>query len=655
MAKWWRAVAVLLVGIGVGLGVSQLRRAPAIETSKNPTASTKAVIQAPSPTVPTDPARVVYRVPVDDSPIRGPDDALVTIVESSDFQCPFCKRVGPTVEQIRSTYAGKVRFVFKHNPLSFHDKARLAAVAAEQARVQGGNGKFWEMHDQLFAISPALERPNLEAAAAKIGLDPVAFRAGLDSGRHDARIERDQTLVTGLGAGVTPAFFINGRLLSGAQPFERFQSLIDEELVKAEALVKSGVAPRELYARIIEKGATRAVAAPTAPAPAAPTAALVPLRPDDPVRGQKAAKVTIALFSDFQCPFCARVEPTLKQVSETYGKDVRIVWKHRPLSFHPSAMPAAIAAEAAREQGKFWRMHDALFAAQAELGPARYEVLAKQLGMDVGRFKASIEKHGGLPRIQEDIKLADSVGATGTPTLFVNCRPLVGAKPFAEFKTLIDQEVEKASEMVNAGTRVDGGFYDKICERNAEAAVAGGGGARPTVDVPLRPDDPSRGNAKAAVTIITFSDFQCPFCARAEPTLAEVARAYGDKVRFVWKHQPLAMHPQAMSAALAAEAAREQGKFWEMHDRLFQNQASLSSETYDRLAGELGLDLGRFHQSMSDPRAQTRIQEDQSLGWKVGAGGTPTFFINGEQVVGAVPFEQLKAAIDRQLSRLARR
>jgi len=110
-----------------------------------------------------------------------------------------------------------------------------------------------------------------------------------------------------------------------------------------------------------------------------------------------------------------------------------------------------------------------------------------------------------------------------------------------------------------------------------------------------------------------------------------------------------------MSAALAAEAAREQGKFWEMHDKLFQNQAALAPETYERLAGELGLDLARFHQSMSDPRARTRIQEDQALGWKVGASGIPTFFVNGEQVVGAVPFEQLKATIDRQLSRLAQR
>ncbi|HJZ55835.1 MAG TPA: thioredoxin domain-containing protein, partial [Gemmataceae bacterium] len=389
MAKWWRTVAVLLVGIGFGLLVAQLGRKSEQQTAKNPAASTAA---KPAPR-PADPAQVIYRVPVDDSPARGPDDALVTIVESSDFQCPYCKRVGPTLEQIRSTYGAKVRFVFKHNPLSFHDKARLAAVAAEQARVQGGTGKFWEMHDQLFAISPALERPNLEAAAAKIGLEPAGFRAGLDSGRHDARIERDQVLMTGLGAGGTPAFFINGRLLSGAQPFERFQSIIDEELQKAEALVKSGVAPRDVYARIIEKGATQAIAAPTAPAaPAGPTAALIPLRADDPVQGPRTAKVTIALFSDFQCPFCSRVEPTLKQISQAYGKDVRIVWKHRPLSFHPSAMPAALAAEAAREQGKFWQMHDALFAGQAELGPAKYEALAKQLGLDVGRFKSSVEK-----------------------------------------------------------------------------------------------------------------------------------------------------------------------------------------------------------------------------------------------------------------------
>jgi protein-disulfide isomerase len=151
------------------------------------------------------------------------------------------------------------------------------------------------------------------------------------------------------------------------------------------------------------------------------------------------------------------------------------------------------------------------------------------------------------------------------------------------------------------------------------------------------------------VTLVVFSDFQCPFCARVSPTLDEVQRAYGDKVRIVWKHQPLSFHPNALPAAEAAEAAREQGKFWQMHDRLFAGQRELSPAAYERFAKEIGLDVRRFQESLRSGRAKARIQEDQQLAARIGAQATPTLFVNGERVEGAVPFATLKAVIDRKL------
>jgi protein-disulfide isomerase len=171
----------------------------------------------------------------------------------------------------------------------------------------------------------------------------------------------------------------------------------------------------------------------------------------------------------------------------------------------------------------------------------------------------------------------------------------------------------------------------------------------------LRADDPTRGNAKAPVTLVLFSDFQCPYCGKVEPTLNEVEKAYGDKVKVVWKHQPLAMHPQAIPAAEAAEAAREQGKFWQMHDKLFANQGALSPDVYTRYAKELNLDLARFEASRQSGKGRARIQQDQEIAGRVGVNGTPTMFVNGERVVGAVPFETLKAAIDRQLAATAKK
>jgi len=122
-------------------------------------------------------------------------------------------------------------------------------------------------------------------------------------------------------------------------------------------------------------------------------------------------------------------------------------------------------------------------------------------------------------------------------------------------------------------------------------------------------------------------------------------------VRIVWKHQPLPFHPEALPAALAAEAARQQGKFWEMHDKLFENQRSLSASSYEVWAKELGLDLGKFKAAMADPQVKERVLADQELANKVGANGTPTFFVNGEKVVGAQPFEAFKVVIDRRLAK----
>ena len=162
-----------------------------------------------------------------------------------------------------------------------------------------------------------------------------------------------------------------------------------------------------------------------------------------PVRGPKNAPVTIVEWSDFQCPFCGRVEPTLKQIMDEYKGKVRIVWKNQPLSFHPNAMPAAEAAMAAYEQGndKFWAMHDKLFEKQTQLSPDYYEQVAREVGLDVGRWKKAVESHDASSIIQSDMNAGSAVGANGTPTFFINGRKLVGAMPFESFKQVIDAEL----------------------------------------------------------------------------------------------------------------------------------------------------------------------------------------------------------------------
>jgi len=470
-------IAIALV-VGVVCGVIGYRlvagrpRAPA----PAPVVQAPAIPQAPAPSAAPAPGqedpKAVYKVPVLDSPARGARDALVTIVESSDFECPFCKKVQPTLKQVEEVYGRKVRLVFKHNPLSVHPNAIVAARIAEVARAEGGDAKFWAFHDRVFAL-PAVDAAALEVAGKEVGLTADNIRKGLTTPDVE-RIRRDQNLVNALGARGTPTFFINGRKLIGAQPFEAFKTLIDEELAKAEALVKSGVAGTDVYARTIEKGATSPLTIPggTAQPPEMAQVATVPLRPDDPVRGPKVAPVTVVLFSDFQCPFCGRVEPTIKQIREAYGEKVRIAWKHMPLSFHPNALSAAKAAEAARFAGKFWEMHDSLFANQQALSDAVYAQYARDLRIDPARFERDAAGQAVAARIAEDQQLAAKVGANGTPTLFVNCRKLVGAQPFEAFKEVIDEEIKKAEGMKAKGEKLDTGFYGKICAANVAGQLA---------------------------------------------------------------------------------------------------------------------------------------------------------------------------------------
>jgi len=195
---------------------------------------------------------------------------------------------------------------------------------------------------------------------------------------------------------------------------------------------------------------------------------MVPLRPDDPAEGPRFAKVTIVEFSDFECPFCATVASTLKRIAQMYPSAVRIVWKHAPLPFHPNAVPAAEAAEAAREQGKFWLMHDLLFQSQKNLNATNYENWAKQIGLNLEPFQRSMREHANRARIQQDTELAGSLHVTGTPTSFVNGRCFVGAHSFETFKILVEDEVSKADELIKQRHRLDASFYELMVQKNIE-------------------------------------------------------------------------------------------------------------------------------------------------------------------------------------------
>jgi len=172
----------------------------------------------------------IHTVAIAGAQAKGPETAPITIVEFSDFQCPFCRRVEPTLKQIEDAYKGQVRIVWKHLPLSFHKEAAGAALAAEAAAKQG---KFWEFHDRLFADQTKLGPEDLNQHAKDLSLDMKRFETDLqNSGEEKKRIDADVAEATALGIKGTPGFFINGRFVEGAQPYEVFAKIIDEELAK---------------------------------------------------------------------------------------------------------------------------------------------------------------------------------------------------------------------------------------------------------------------------------------------------------------------------------------------------------------------------------------------------------------------------------------
>lgn len=169
-------------------------------------------------------------------------------------------------------------------------------------------------------------------------------------------------------------------------------------------------------------------------------------------------------------------------------------------------------------------------------------------------------------------------------------------------------------------------------------------------------DDHVQGKDDATVTIVEYSDYQCPFCSRFHPTVKAVSEAYGDKVRWIYRHFPLSFHPEAKPAAEAAECAGEQGKFWEYSDKLFANQSTLGSELYTKLASELGLNTSKFESCLSSDKYLSHIDEDATGGAAAGVSGTPGTFIYATKggttatvIKGAQSEAAVKAAVDALL------
>jgi len=368
-----------------------------------------------------------------------------------------------------------------------------------------------------------------------------------------------------------------------------------------------------------------------------------------PADGPADAPVTIVAWSDFACGYCYRVQPTLDTLNTLFPGQLR--WVHRTLPLDDDETTTAEAALAARAQGAFRPMSDRLYAMGGRVDRAGAELVARELGLDMVRFRADLDTAVFRPQIVADAADARTLGVTGTPSFFINGRPVHGNQPLRVFAEVVDEELARA-----AGTDGD---YDALVatgKLTADSAVE--------IDHPERELDSNAiyrvglglpghqlGPDTAAVTIIVWSDFQCPFCAKAVPVLQQVRAKYGDDVRIVFRHLAMAYHRKAGLAAEAAVAAAEQGKFWAFHDRVFAQFGSLDRADLERFATSAGLDLMKFKAALDDRRYRDAVVAESASALALGVDGTPTMFINGQPISGARDFVTMDRIVGAHLER----
>jgi RNA polymerase sigma factor (sigma-70 family) len=386
---------------------------------------------------------------------------------------------------------------------------------------------------------------------------------------------------------------------------------------------------------------------------------------DSPSRGNPKALVTIVIYSEFQCPFCGRVNPTLGELQALYPQEVRFVWKHLPLPFHESAGLASEAALAAAEQGKFWQMHDRLFANQDKLDPPSLSEHAQAIGLDVGKFKAALDSGKFRQRIETDLKLAKDANIKGTPTFLVNGELLVGAQPLPAFKHKVEEALAKAKglpppkPLVPSGPPPTAGkpglprgpimspFWPPPRVALPDALL----GDRLAAPVTIG-NAPMKGQAKAPVEVLYFTTLSGGESTRAAQIADGLLATYGQHLRLYAKVIPRAKPgepgPLVAEAALAAHAA---GKFWPFHDALTRGQFGFpDDDRIEKAARDAGLDEGELKVALSSGRYRARaLEEGEALrGVRF---GDYAFVVNGRMAEGTTALVHLVEAAIKKAGR----
>ncbi|MBM4371733.1 MAG: thioredoxin domain-containing protein, partial [Deltaproteobacteria bacterium] len=268
---------------------------------------------------------------------------------------------------------------------------------------------------------------------------------------------------------------------------------------------------------------------------------------------------------------------------------------------------------------------------------------AKGLGLDMGRFETDMNGTACASAVDADMKLANDVGARGTPNLYVNGRQVRGAVPFEHIEPVLKEEIQKAEGLLAKGI-VRTQIYDEIMKEGKVFKPLADEVATWTAKAPFK------GAENGQIVVTMYSDFQCPYCSRVKQPIYDLMKEYPDNIRVEFRHFPLSFHKDAHLAAQASMAADAQGRFWEMHDKIFDNQKALKREDLDRYAQEVSLDLEAFRKALDEGTYKEIVDLHMSEGQKAGVRGTPSIFINGRKFdAPARDVPTFKAIIDSEV------
>ncbi len=611
-----------------------------------------------------------YAVPVGQSFFSGPANAPITIIDFSDFQCPFSGRAVSVIEQLMKEYPQKIRHVYKYFPLAFH---RIAKPAARAAVAAGNQGKFWEFYHAIYHRNDRLSRKMLEETAKKIGLDMERYKQDVASDATQAVVDADIALGHRFGVRGTPTLFVNGRRVVGAR-VDVLKRIIEDDLHRLSSM---NVSTKEgFYAAFIKNGRTHFVKPPS-PAPIVSQTIYRVLPPASVVsEGDKSAPVRAVFFMDYQCPYSRKVYETLKTIVAHKQNNFLRQFVMLPLSFHSHARRAAMAALVAANHHLFIPFSDKLFSTthvwqnfSKEDFDDYLKAIVVSLGVDEKQYEKEMRAKSTFVHLKEHEKFARSLGIHITPAVFINGRYIRGAYPISSFESVFAEEQQRAQLKRQSHQKlspeelyvslVENGRFSVNRDRKKKIDFDD---AERVYSVRLNGDEILFGNRKTPIELILFFDFQCPYSKRLFSYVKELLAARSEQVHVVLKHFPMGYHPFARDFALYSAAVSviyDKKKAAALVPVLFAAQHKMkfpktADELLQRISEKQGVDWKRVKAEMAAPTVRLMIDKDMDEANRLGLKGVPTLFISGKKVDGLRSLDFFEKLIDKRQEELER-